>query len=191
MEIRTLVFNCAECGTSASDHIATEFEHKGFCSKSCKSSFWKTRFPTAPKLVVAPVQKLKPKIIPLLVPKPVVLSKRQRNKAKRERKLARKLEKRRHLAKLRESRFDYRAKSEVFLSSREWKKLRFKAFVKFGRRCMCCGSKPPDVILHVDHIKPRYNYPELALELGNLQVLCADCNQGKGAKYETDFREKV
>jgi hypothetical protein len=34
--------------------------------------------------------------------------------------------------------------------------------------------------LHVDHVKPRSKYPELALDLDNLQILCAACNTRKG-----------
>ncbi len=43
--------------------------------------------------------------------------------------------------------------------------------------------------LHVDHIKPRSKYPDLALDINNLQILCESCNLGKGAWDETDFRE--
>ena len=41
------------------------------------------------------------------------------------------------------------------------------------------------VVLHVDHIKPRSKFPELELSLDNTQVLCADCNLGKGAWDDT------
>lgn len=77
---------------------------------------------------------------------------------------------------------------EEFYQSREWRELRFKAFVIHGRKCLCCGAAPPAVVLHVDHVKPRFTHPELELELSNLQVLCADCNLGKSAKFDTDFR---
>jgi len=50
------------------------------------------------------------------------------------------------------------------------------------------NSFPMKARLNVDHIRPRRYYPELALELGNLQVLCAACNQGKGNKDATDWR---
>ncbi len=43
--------------------------------------------------------------------------------------------------------------------------------------------------MHVDHIKPRRKYPELALSRSNLQVLCNLCNHGKGNWDETDWRE--
>lgn len=81
-----------------------------------------------------------------------------------------------------------RAEGEEFLRCAEWKRLRYRALLKYGRRCCCCGRQ--DGQLHVDHIKPRFRYPELALSFENLQVLCEDCNLGKGAWDETDWRPK-
>lgn len=78
--------------------------------------------------------------------------------------------------------------NKSFYLSWEWKKLRYKALLLHGRQCMCCGAKPPQVRLIVDHIKPRSKFPELELEISNLQVLCNDCNMGKGGWDETDFR---
>lgn len=77
-----------------------------------------------------------------------------------------------------------------FYDSREWRELRYAALKKHGRRCLCCGASPEDgvTVLHVDHIKPRSLYPDLALDADNLQVLCADCNIGK-CNYDTiDYR---
>lgn len=82
---------------------------------------------------------------------------------------------------------------ESFYDSWAWKDLRLQALKKYGRRCMCCGafpSKTSDVVLHVDHIKSVRLHPELALDIDNLQVLCADCNRGKGYWDETDFRDR-
>jgi 5-methylcytosine-specific restriction endonuclease McrA len=73
-----------------------------------------------------------------------------------------------------------------------WKDLRYQALSLHGRRCMSCGKSPRkdnSVVLHVDHIKPVIKHPELALDINNLQVLCGDCNQGKGYWDETDFRK--
>jgi 5-methylcytosine-specific restriction endonuclease McrA len=58
---------------------------------------------------------------------------------------------------------------------------------------MCCGATPDDgeTQIHVDHIKPRFKYPQLALNADNLQVLCSVCNQGKGKWDESDFRSCV
>lgn len=76
-----------------------------------------------------------------------------------------------------------------FYATKVWQKLRYRTLIHYGRRCMCCGATAKDgVKIHVDHIKPRSRYPELALEFANLQVLCEPCNMGKGADDETDFR---
>lgn len=72
-----------------------------------------------------------------------------------------------------------------------WRELRYLALRNCGGKCQCCGASASDgVQLHVDHIKPRSMFPELALKLENLQVLCADCNIGKGAWDITDWREQ-
>lgn len=77
---------------------------------------------------------------------------------------------------------------EAFYKSREWKELRLLALANC-RSCQACGRRPPDVILHVDHVKPRYTHPHLSLALDNLQILCHECNEGKGAWCEADFRQ--
>lgn len=83
-----------------------------------------------------------------------------------------------------------RYKPNAFLDSDEWKKLRYEALLKYGRRCACCGATPKDgIILHVDHIKPRSKFPELAMNIENLQILCEACNIGKGAWDQTNFKE--
>lgn len=70
--------------------------------------------------------------------------------------------------------------SNAFLRSREWRALRYQILQRDGQRCSCCGATASEgARLHVDHIKPRSKYPELALDASNLQVLCADCNIGK------------
>lgn len=80
---------------------------------------------------------------------------------------------------------DLKAKRNFF-SSPAWLSLRYDVLRKHGRNCMLCGilARPP----HIDHIKPRSKFPELALDINNLQVLCHDCNMGKGNRDETDFR---
>jgi hypothetical protein len=81
-------------------------------------------------------------------------------------------------------------KTDAFLMSFEWRKLRLIALKACGARCQCCGASPKKngVVLNVDHIKSRKKYPELALVLENLQVLCEPCNHGKGNWDETDWR---
>lgn len=76
-----------------------------------------------------------------------------------------------------------------FLKSFEWRRVRMDVLEKRGARCECCGRGAKDgASINVDHIKPRGRYPELALDQNNLQVLCGDCNHGKGNKYQTDWR---
>lgn len=82
--------------------------------------------------------------------------------------------------------------SDAFLFSFEWRKLRMVALKEHGARCQCCGVTAADgVRIHVDHIKPRRLFPELALSLENLQVLCEECNHGKGSWDDTDWRPKT
>ena len=72
-----------------------------------------------------------------------------------------------------------------------WRSLRFQVLRDRGAKCELCGQgRSATVSLHVDHIKPRSKYPHLALEYSNLQVLCSDCNLGKGNRDETDFRQQ-
>lgn len=76
-----------------------------------------------------------------------------------------------------------------FLSSYPWRKLRMEALIKYGRKCACCGATPESgAIMNVDHIKPRKTHPELALDINNLQILCSECNHGKGNWDSTDWR---
>lgn len=84
--------------------------------------------------------------------------------------------------------------TDNFYDTWAWKDIRYQALHKCGRRCMSCGASPlkdNKVVLHVDHIKPFRKYPELALDINNLQVLCEDCNMGKGYWDETDFRTRA
>jgi len=77
-----------------------------------------------------------------------------------------------------------------FYNSKEWLKIRVRVLEKYGCECMMCGrsKKNHGVVIHVDHIKPRSKYPELELDINNLQILCDQCNIGKGNRYETDWR---
>jgi hypothetical protein len=58
--------------------------------------------------------------------------------------------------------------------------LRFEVFRRDDFRCTYCGRKPPEVVLHVDHVNPwslggRTN-------INNLRTACSDCDLGKGAR---------
>jgi 5-methylcytosine-specific restriction endonuclease McrA len=80
--------------------------------------------------------------------------------------------------------------TDAFLESFEWRSIRMMALKKHGATCQCCGASPATgAVMHVDHVKPRKFFPELALSLDNLQVLCAECNHGKGNWDMTDWRK--
>jgi len=79
--------------------------------------------------------------------------------------------------------------SNSFLSTYAWRKVRMEALKKYGPRCMCCGATPnTGAVMNVDHIKPRKLFPSLALDINNLQILCHECNHGKGNWDKTDWR---
>lgn len=85
---------------------------------------------------------------------------------------------------------------DKFYRSEAWKKIRYQK-LKEVSYCECCGKEKGDetesgakVKLSVDHIKPRSLYPELELDINNLQILCQFCNEGKGCEDETDWRKK-
>ena len=81
------------------------------------------------------------------------------------------------------------SKENDFLFSFEWRRLRLKALDKYGHVCVSCGASPKSgAILNVDHIKPRKYFPELSLDINNLQILCSDCNHGKGNWNHSDYR---
>lgn len=78
--------------------------------------------------------------------------------------------------------------SEKFYRSKPWLDLRYRMLVLRGNRCNACGRGPKDgAIIQIDHIRPRYIYPELAFDPSNLQILCSSCNTGKGIVDKTDW----
>lgn len=98
----------------------------------------------------------------------------------------------------REARERAQAERDAFYKSWDWRKARFAVLQRYGYTCMCCGAKKGDmtaqgieVRIVVDHIKPLSRYWHLRLDACNLQVLCDECNMGKGAHDETDFRPAV
>jgi 5-methylcytosine-specific restriction endonuclease McrA len=80
--------------------------------------------------------------------------------------------------------------SREFLDTYEWAQVRYQVLLKYkDKPCMACGRGPKQgVWLNVDHIKPRKTHPHLALRVSNCQILCADCNKGKGNWDDTDWR---
>lgn len=62
----------------------------------------------------------------------------------------------------------------------EWEALRVECFDRDDWTCVRCGATED---LQADHVRPITLYPELAMDLGNLQTLCGPCNK---AKSDTD-----
>lgn len=66
-------------------------------------------------------------------------------------------------------------------------KTRFEVFKRDSFKCQYCGRSAPEVVLHVDHIKPVKQ--DGGNEIFNLITSCADCNSGKGARPLSDHSE--
>lgn len=77
-----------------------------------------------------------------------------------------------------------------FYKTPVWRAARYNALTVQGNRCGLCGASAANGPLHVDHIKPRFLFPDLCLDPTNLQVLCEDCHIAKGIKYTDDCRKK-
>lgn len=79
--------------------------------------------------------------------------------------------------------------TNLFYDSEVWRSLRYQVLRRDGGKCVLCGVTAANgATLHVDHIKPRSLFPELELEITNLQVLCSDCNLGKSNTDQIDWR---
>jgi len=92
------------------------------------------------------------------------------------------------LSKLKEFSRASKKNGDFYLTS-EWRVLRYDFLRRQNGKCQCCGATAKDgKKMHVDHIKPRLLYPSLSLDINNLQLLCEDCNLGKGAWDHTDWK---
>ena len=56
-------------------------------------------------------------------------------------------------------------------------KLRMQILERDNFTCQYCGRKPPDVVLHIDHVHPRSRGGKN--EMSNLVTSCRECNIGK------------
>lgn len=59
-----------------------------------------------------------------------------------------------------------------------WTRLRFNVLKRDMFTCVYCGGKPPNVLLHVDHLVPVSDGG--LNEIDNLVAACSECNSGKG-----------
>ena len=69
------------------------------------------------------------------------------------------------------------------------KRIRFEVFKRDGFTCQYCGSHPPSVVLHVDHVHPVAEGG--TNDIDNLITSCEGCNQGKGAKLLSEIPQSL
>ena len=62
-------------------------------------------------------------------------------------------------------------------------KVRMEVIRRDSSQCVCCGRKPPEVSLEVDHIIPFSKGG--SNHISNLQTLCFDCNRGKSNYFSS------
>ena len=60
------------------------------------------------------------------------------------------------------------------LNTTRWNKVRKKALIRDGYKCVRCGAQEK---LHIHHIKPKSIYPALTYKLDNLITLCRCCHK--------------
>lgn len=71
------------------------------------------------------------------------------------------------------------------------RKNRYRALKKSNGKCALCGRGASDgIVLEVDHIEPIKVAPHRVNDETNLQVLCAECNDGKSWHDSTDWRQQ-
>jgi len=58
-------------------------------------------------------------------------------------------------------------------------RVRFRVLARDNFTCQYCGRKPPEVVLHVDHIIPHTAGQLLPYIEENLVTACRQCNLGK------------
>lgn len=82
-----------------------------------------------------------------------------------------------------------RKHTQAFYATLAWKELSYRTRTRYPPRCMLClkpGSETNPLVC--DHIKPlRFNW-ELRLDPNNMQILCNNCNIGKGSHCDADYR---
>jgi len=62
-------------------------------------------------------------------------------------------------------------------------KVRMEVMRRDSSQCVCCGRKPPEISLEVDHVIPFSKGG--SNHISNLQTLCFDCNRGKSNRFSS------
>lgn len=69
-------------------------------------------------------------------------------------------------------------KEQGFYHSPAWRRIRRLALQQDRYLCQdCLDNRIAAKAAEVHHIKPLEQYPDLALDLGNLRCLCRDCHE--------------
>lgn len=84
--------------------------------------------------------------------------------------------------KMRTSSEDGRAYKR-FYDTKEWKSLRYQAFLRDGFCCVRCGREAEVG----DHIIPTKVRWDLRLDIKNVQSLCSHCHNQKTAEDEKEY----
>ena len=82
-----------------------------------------------------------------------------------------------------------------FYNSQRWRQMRDYVLRRDGYECLFCKEEGKvtttyDAVLEVDHIKELEHHPELALDEGNLRVLCKDCHNKRHERFNYRPRNK-
>jgi 5-methylcytosine-specific restriction endonuclease McrA len=77
-----------------------------------------------------------------------------------------------------------RARFERWKATEDGKVWKEKQYKRQQGRCGSCAIVIAVKGSHIDHIQPISKFPELAIDVKNLRLLCPDCNIKKGNKCE-------
>lgn len=72
------------------------------------------------------------------------------------------------------------SKEMLVRTSKQYKIWRESVLRRDNRMCVFCSKEGP--IMHVDHIKPFAEHPELRLDISNGRTLCISCHRKRHAK---------
>jgi len=79
-----------------------------------------------------------------------------------------------------------------FYQSAEWRLLRTKIIKSHQNVCRICRKKLTEKgDVTIDHVLPRSKFPESALDIANLQVLCRSCNSSKSNKVYEELCNEI
>lgn len=75
--------------------------------------------------------------------------------------------------------------ARALYGTKEYKDWRLLVLERDNHRCQMCGQIGGRLEVH--HIRPKYLYPELTLDVKNGITLCWFCHQDRVTKYEDKF----